>query len=366
MDFCGKHDFTIRYVEKCRITRIALLTLLLSVCVIGQESASTTSDQVNDCGVVESNPRSKVATVDGVVFTFEELDRVIAVQLRDLEERKYQLRRAALEHRINQLLLEKAARTRGIAINSLLHSNLSPVSESEVDAVYQQKKDTLPQGTEYAVKEQIRDALEKQAKQTAYRDTIRELRAQADVTVSLKRPAIAQDLFRSLSGPSLGSSSAPLKLVVFSDYQCGFCRKSQRVIDSLLLKYREKLQIVFKNLAPPGSNPSLLLAKAALCAERQQAFGKYHPLLFEEGKEVSTQRLSELAVAIGLDSEAFDACVQSEDIQEAINRDRGDAAEVGARATPFFLLNGYIIRGAQPIDEFEQTIQQLLKDISCE
>jgi protein-disulfide isomerase len=319
----------------------------------------------NTTGSTSSTVSTIAAVVNGKVITFDELDSAIAQQLQDLEERRYRLRRAALEQRINQLLLEEAAKSRGLSIPSLILSRTPAVSESDVEAYYRRNEDRLPSGTEYAVKEQIRESLEKEAKQRAYRDTIREIRSGADITVFLRRPAIAPSLFGALTGPSLGPDTAPLRLVVFSDYQCEFCRKSQETLNSLLSKYDGQIQLVHKFLVPKDNPAAVLIAKAALCAAKQQAFWKYHHSLFAESPVGSVQWLSQLAGTIGLDRVRFDSCLASDELQSVIDRDRKDAALVGARATPFFLLNGQVFRGIQPLEEFDQAIKQLLRDNSC-
>lgn len=236
----------------------------------------------NTTGSSSSTVGTVAAVVDGKVITFDELDRAIAQQLQDLEERRYRLHRAALEQRINQLLLEEAAESGGISISSLILSRMSAVSESDVEASYRCNEDRLPVA-KYAVKERICESPEKEAKQRVYRDTIREIRSRADITVFLRRPAIAPALFGALTGPSLGPETAPLRLVVFSDYQCGFCRKSQETLKALLSKYDGQIQLVHKVLVPKD-NPeaAVLIAKAALCAGKQQAFWKYHHSLFAE------------------------------------------------------------------------------------
>jgi protein-disulfide isomerase len=317
----------------------------------------------NTTGSSSSTVGTVAAVVDGKVITFDELDRAIAQQLQDLEERRYRLRRAALEQRINQLLLEEAAKSRGISISSLILSRMLAVSESDVEASYRHDEDRLPVA-EYAAKERIRESLEKEAKQRAYRDTIREIRSRADITVFLRRPAIAPALFGALTGPSLGPDKAPLRLVVFSDYQCGFCRKSQETLKSLLSKCDGQIQLVHKVLVPKDNPEAVLIAKAALCAGKQQAFWKYHHSLFAESAVGSAQWLSGLAERIGLDRMQFESCLASDELQSVIDQDRKDAARVGAQATPFFLLNGQVFRGIQPLEEFDQAINQLLRDNS--
>jgi len=342
--------------------------LVFAVGLLGfaQEIQRTAPSIVEGSNTVGSSLATSAAEVDGRIFTLEEVDRTIARQLQDLEERKYQLRRAALEQRINQLLLEEAAKSDGVTIPSFILSRMPAVSESDVEATYRGNKDHLPADTDYAVKEQIRESLQKEAKQRAYRDTIRELRSRAEVRVFLRRPTIAPDLFSTLVGSSVGPDAAPIRLVVFSDYQCGFCRKSQDTVNTLLSKYDGKIQLVHKVLIPKDNPTSVLMAKAALCADEQQAFWKYHHSLFAEGAVGSVQWLSDRASAMGLDRMPFDSCLASDELNSILERDRKDAALVGARGTPFFLLNGQVFRGMQPLEEFDQAISQHLPGYSME
>lgn len=347
-----------------RLLRSGFSVVAAGLLGFAQEIPCTPPTKVVGNNTTGSSSTTVAATVNGQDLTFDEVDRAIAHQLQDLEERRYQLRRAALEQRINQLLLEGAAKSRGISIPSLILSRMPAVTESDVEATYRRNQDHLSSGTEYAVKEQIRESLEKKAKQRAYRDAIRELRSRADITVFLRRPAIAPDCFGALSGPSLGPDTAPLRLVVFSDYQCGFCRKSQETLKALLSKYDGQIQLVHKVLVPRDNPTAVLIAKAALCAGKQRAFWKYHDALFTESPVGSVQWLSELAGTIGLDRVRFDSCLASDELQSVIDQDRKDAALLGARATPFFLLNGQVFRGIQPLEEFDQAINQLLHDNS--
>ncbi len=126
------------------------------------------------------------------------------------------------------------------------------------------------------------------------------------------------------------------------------------------------MQLVRKVLALKDNPTGVMMAKAALCTGEQQAFWKYHHPLFVEGAVGSVQWLSELAGTIRLDRLSFDSCLASDELHSVIERDRKDAALVGARGTPFFLLNGQVFRGMQPTEEFNQAIQQPLRDTSYE
>lgn len=341
-----------------------LFVVAIGLLGFAQESQHATRSQTPDTNNTDLSSLTMAAEVDGRLFTLDEVDGVIARQLQDLEERKYQLRRAALEQRVNQFLLENAAQVKGLTIPSFILSRVPAVSESEVEAAYRANKDRLSADTDFAVKEQIRESLQKDARQRAYRDTIRELRSRTVVSIFLRRPEISPDLFRTLTGPIVGPDTAPVRLVVFSDYQCGFCRKSQDTLNTLLSKYDRQIQLVHKFLVHKDNATSVLMAKAALCAGQQQAFWRYHHTLFSEGAIGSVQWLSDRADANGLDRRRFDSCLASDEPLSVLERDRKDAALVDARGTPFFLLNGQVFRGMQPLEELDQAISQLLPGYS--
>lgn len=117
--------------------------LVLAAVLLGfaQEIPPLPSTKVSSSNAADSYSGTVAAEVDDRVLTFDEVDRAISQQLQDLEERRYQLRRAALEQRINQLLLEKAANSRGLSIPSLMLSRVRAVSESDVEATYRRNKD---------------------------------------------------------------------------------------------------------------------------------------------------------------------------------------------------------------------------------
>ena len=106
-------------------------------------------------------------------------------------------------------------------------------------------------------------------------------------------------------------------------------------------------------------------AVAARAAQEQEKFWEYHDLLYEnQGSKnagaLSDESLIGFAREAGLDVERFESSFKGgkyEDIVEQVFREAQDA---GIQGTPTFLINGRILVGAQPLEVFEQMIEEEL------
>jgi len=109
-------------------------------------------------------------------------------------------------------------------------------------------------------------------------------------------------------------------------------------------------------------------AEASLCAGKQgaEAFWPMHELLFEKAEEWSEQEdLTELfkgyAAELGLDTDAFVACLESGETAAQVQAEleRGEALGVGG--VPAFFINDWFVSGAQPFEVFQETIEAALR-----
>lgn len=62
---------------------------------------------------------------------------------------------------------------------------------------------------------------------------------------------------------------------------------------------------------------------------------------------------------MGLDSAAFDTCLDSGQYTEAVQQQTSTAQQLGVQSTPSFVANGQPIIGAQPFENFVQVFQSL-------
>lgn len=110
---------------------------------------------------------------------------------------------------------------------------------------------------------------------------------------------------------------------------------------------------------------SFWAAEAAECAAEQDAFWAYHDLLFErqagENRGAYNQdRLKQFAAELGLDTEQFNACLDSGKYAEVVRQETAKAQSFGVRSTPSFLINNQPLVGALPFEVFQQVIEAQL------
>ncbi len=161
--------------------------------------------------------------------------------------------------------------------------------------------------------------------------------------------------------PSLGPKDAPITIVEFSDYQCPYCRRwHDQVYEPLLAAYPGKIRMVYRHLPLTSIHPDAFsAAEAAMCAGDQDAYWSYHEKLFGS-ESLGNSVYIQYAQDLGLDMDAFEACINDHKYQEAIQADSDFAVNLGVRSTPTFFINGLAIVGAQPLDVFKQVIDKEL------
>jgi protein-disulfide isomerase len=167
------------------------------------------------------------------------------------------------------------------------------------------------------------------------------------------------------SGPILGSASAPVTIIEFSDFQCSFCK---RFWADTLPKLKEayvdpgKARFTYRHFAILGKH-SEQAAQAAECAAEQGKFWEYHDQLFKNqgGFAFTEAKLRQYARDIGLNGGPFDSCLASGKYKDKVERETTAAAYVGGRGTPFFIVNQRHLVGAQPFDVFRKVIDEELE-----
>ena len=160
---------------------------------------------------------------------------------------------------------------------------------------------------------------------------------------------------------AIGPADAPITIVEFSDYQCPFCRRwHDEVYEPLLAAYPGKIRLVYRHFPLTSIHPDAMsAAEAAMCAGEQDAYWQYHEKLFSS-ETLGTTTYLEYAQDLGLNSTAFEACLNDHRHQQAIQADSDFAINLGIRSTPTFFINGLAVVGAQPIDVFKQVIDKEL------
>ncbi|MGW3325049.1 DsbA family protein [Streptomyces virginiae] len=161
---------------------------------------------------------------------------------------------------------------------------------------------------------------------------------------------------------AVGRADAPVVLIEYSDFKCGYCGKFARDTEpELVKKYVQDgtLRIEWRNFPIFGAE-SEAAAKAAWAAGQQDRFDAFHAAAYAGGskeKGFAEPRLVELAREAGVpDLERFTADMAGEQAAAALRKDQEEGYRIGVTSTPSFLLNGRPIAGAQPLDTFTAAI----------
>jgi protein-disulfide isomerase len=170
----------------------------------------------------------------------------------------------------------------------------------------------------------------------------------------------------SAAQPSHGPADALVTIVEFSDFECPFCGRVLPTISQLEKEYGNKVRVVWRNQPLPFHQNALPAASAAMEAFAQgksEKFWAMHDKLFENRSALTRPDLEKYAQELGLDVAKFKAALDAKKHEKAIQDDQAVAADVGARGTPSFFINGRPLRGAQPVEKFKEIIDDELKRV---
>ncbi|MEP7125009.1 MAG: thioredoxin domain-containing protein [Byssovorax sp.] len=164
------------------------------------------------------------------------------------------------------------------------------------------------------------------------------------------------------TSPTRGSATAPVTVVVFSDFQCPFCSRAESTVKEIEAAYPGKIRVVFKNSPLPFHDHARLAAKATLAANEQGKFWEYHDALFAHQHDLDRASLERYAGDLGLDLRRFRAALDDARLDLAVEADITEAHRLEVQGTPTFFVNGRIVRGAQPLAAFRARVDQALAE----
>ncbi len=160
--------------------------------------------------------------------------------------------------------------------------------------------------------------------------------------------------------PAKGPKSAPLTVVVFSDFQCPFCKRVEPSLDQLAKAYEGKIRFVWKNYPLPFHQNAMPAAEAAMAADAQGKFWAMHDKLFENNTALERPSLEKYAQELGLDLGKFKADLDSGKFKSVIEAETKEGSTLGVNGTPAVFINGRKIAGAYPFETFKKIADEEL------
>lgn len=149
----------------------------------------------------------------------------------------------------------------------------------------------------------------------------------------------------------IGSESAKVTVVEFSDFQCPACKSAEMVVKSVIAKYGDNLRFVYRHYPLPSHEFAFAAAVAAEVAGKQGKFWEYHDKLFERQPEFSEGKLVGYARDLGLNIDVFKKDKDTDELRQKVLNDQADGNRAGINATPTFFVNGTKVDNYSSLDQ---------------
>ena len=167
--------------------------------------------------------------------------------------------------------------------------------------------------------------------------------------------------------PVKGPANAKVTIVEYSDFQCPFCSRGYQTMENQVLKeYGDKVRFTYKNFPLPMHPWAEPAAVASECAREQKepAFWKLYNYYFQNQKDLNPQNLKDKSLEAlkddGIDAAKFTDCFDNKKTLAKVKAQQAEGSSVGVNGTPAFIINGRLISGAQPFDNFKAVIDDEL------
>lgn len=158
-----------------------------------------------------------------------------------------------------------------------------------------------------------------------------------------------------------GAKDAKVKVVVFSDFQCPYCKIFHKAMNDAIKNYGDKVQFDYKFL--PLTDVHSQAGSAALaagCALEQGKFWEYADKLYADqtvwGAMKDANKFKEYARVLRLDSAKFNDCLDNKKYQAKIDGDIEMAGSFGISGTPAVFVNDQFQEGAVSVDQLKELI----------
>jgi protein-disulfide isomerase len=151
--------------------------------------------------------------------------------------------------------------------------------------------------------------------------------------------------------------NADVELVMFTDYDCAFCRQTEKVITAVRAAFGDRFAVIYRHYPVRNHMPEAYMkARIAECGAMVDRFLDLHSLLYE-GDVNESDFVSSLIRTTGIESPAFVECAQDTLRVPAIEEDLALIREIGTRRTPSLFLDGRLLSTTPDSTQLHDLVQ---------
>lgn len=164
----------------------------------------------------------------------------------------------------------------------------------------------------------------------------------------------------------IGSADAPVTMIEYASLTCPHCAAFHTdTLPQIKANYIDKglVRLVFRHF--PLNQPALAGAQLAECLPDAQFFAAIDLMFSAQAQWAGSGdpmvALAQLAATLGVDQAGFEACVNDKPrMEDIIARAKAASETFKIESTPSFIINGTLVSGALPYEEFEKVLNDKL------
>lgn len=167
-------------------------------------------------------------------------------------------------------------------------------------------------------------------------------------------------------GEKIGSDSAKVKVVEFSDLQCPACLAAEPAVKKIRESYKpNQVQLIYRHFPLAQHSHSNQVASLAEAAGVQGKFWEMHDKLFDtqsqwSGMADATPFFMDLVKQLGLDENKIKQVMDDNATKAKIQADIAEGNSLGVNSTPTFFVNGRKLN-IQSFEDLNTAVEEELK-----
>ena len=286
-----------------------------------------------DVNALNLKPFDVLATVNGKTISVDDYEAKNKVRLYEFQAGIYDQIQKLLEQKVYDSLAAAEAKSQNIEAGDLIAREIT---------------DKL---RDYSEEERLK----------LQTDLENRLFQKYDAKFLLKSPAPLVQNISTENQPSQGSQTAPVTVVMFTDFQCPACSAVHPVLKKVLAEYGDKIRFVVRDFPLTGIHENAFRAAlAANAANAQGKFFEYTEVLYKNQTALDAASLKKYAADLGLNQKQFDLDLTSEKYAADVKKDMADGKIYGINGTPTIFVNGVKVRELSA-EDFRKAIDRTLK-----
>lgn len=163
-----------------------------------------------------------------------------------------------------------------------------------------------------------------------------------------------------------GNPSAQISLIIFSDFQCPYCKNISHILNDVQKTHPNDVKIVFKHYPLSIHSYARIAAEASECAGDQGKFWEYHDQLFQHASSCGSSEnipglLDDFGRNVGLNIDQFKKCMTLGEKKKIVEENLEEGRHYFVAGTPTILLNGNRVVTDHDPETINKLIEQVIK-----